>query len=176
MVVVRSTSPQAYEFACHSPACAPPPAGTGGSKSGGGKGRAASRGAAPKAAAAPKAKAAAGGDTPKGKIQSVESSKKVTGSGGKAALVMTDKYKDGSTEIHVERTNSKYYGESTTVTVKSKGKTIAKVFNDDDPPPTKKTVTRMLKEAKEWEKYGSKSGIEDIAGNLINEGGWQDYG
>jgi len=120
-------------------------------------------------------KAAAGG-TPKGKIQSVEESKKVTGSGGKAALVQTSKYKDGSTEIHVERTNSKYYGQSTTVTVKSNGRTLAKVFNDDDPAPSKAAVGRMLRDAKEWEKYGSKDGIKDVAGNLINEGGWQDYG
>lgn len=31
MVIVRDTSPLAYEFACHSKACAPPPAGRGGS-------------------------------------------------------------------------------------------------------------------------------------------------
>lgn len=93
------------------------------------------------------------------------------------ALTKTTKYKDGSTEIHVAVEHSRYYGMSTTVTVKSKGKTIAKVFNDDDEPPTKKAVGRMLKEAKEYESMmGSKDGIKDVAGNLINEGGWKDYG
>ena len=39
MAIIRSTSSQAYEFACHSAACAPPPAGTGGSSGGGRSGR-----------------------------------------------------------------------------------------------------------------------------------------
>jgi hypothetical protein len=122
-------------------------------------------------------KASGGGGTPKGKIQSEEHTSVVKNEGKKMqALTKTAKYKDGSTEVHVAVEHSRYYGKSTTVTVKSKGKTIAKVFNDDDPPPTKKTVTRMLKEAKEWEKYGEKSGIDAVAGNLINEGGWRDYG
>lgn len=34
-MIVRGTSSRAYEFACHSAACAPPPAGRGGSMKGG---------------------------------------------------------------------------------------------------------------------------------------------
>lgn len=32
---ISSTATRAYEFACHAASCAPPPAGTGGSKGGG---------------------------------------------------------------------------------------------------------------------------------------------
>jgi len=37
-MIIRDTSPRAYEFACHAASCAPPPAGTGGSKGGSGGG------------------------------------------------------------------------------------------------------------------------------------------
>lgn len=157
------------ELACYSAACAPPPAGTGGSI-GGGKSKGGNTRVKNGSGAVAKKAPAAGGGSPKGKIQSQEHTSTVKGKGKMEALTKTTKYKDGSTEIHVAVEHSRYYGRSTTLTVKSKGKTIAKVFNDDDPPPSKAAVNRMLKEAKRYDDPN------DLAGNLINEGGWQDYG